>query len=73
MLIKPSKPLRPEQPPRVLQQLFLTAQRAKLRKPRTLLQQHLETVQAAEAIHTRTQQLRAQTAKLCKRNQSHSS
>ena len=65
MQVKPSKPLRPQQPPKELQQLFLTAQRAYNRKPKTLLQQHLETVQAAEAIHTRTRELRAATARLC--------
>jgi hypothetical protein len=65
MQVKPSKPLRPQQPPKELQQLFLTAQRAYNRKPKTLLQLHLETVQAAQHIHLRTQQLRAATARLC--------
>ena len=65
MQVKPSKPLRPQQPPKELQQLFLTAQRAYNRKPKSLLQQHLETVAAAEAIHTRTRELRAATRRLC--------
>ena len=67
MQVKPKLPLRPSVPPKELQQLFLTAQRANLRKPKTLLQIHLETVQAAEAIHKRTRELRAATARLCNR------
>ena len=65
MQVKPKLPLRPSVPPKELQQLFLTAQRANLRKPKSLLQIHLETVAAAEAIHTRTRELRAATARLC--------
>ena len=67
MQVKPKLPLRPSTPPKELQQLFLTAQRAKLRKPKSLLQIHLETVAAAEAIHARTRELRAATARLCNR------
>jgi hypothetical protein len=65
--VKPKLPLRPSVPPEELQQLFLTAQRAKLRKPKSLLQIHLETVVAAQAIHARTRELRATTARLCNR------
>ena len=67
MQVKPKLPLRPSTPPKELQQLFLTAQRANDRKPKSLLQIHLETVQAAEAIHKRTRELRAATARLCNR------
>ena len=69
MQVKPSKQLSPQQPPKELQQLFLTAQRAYNRKPKSLLQQHLETVQAAVAIHARVEQLRIQTQILCARMQ----
>jgi len=65
--VKPKLPLRPQLPPKELQQLFLTTQRANERKPKSVLQLHLETVQAAEAIHTRTRELRAATARLCNR------
>ena len=65
MQVNPKLPLRPSTPPKELQQLFLTAQRAKEVKPKRLLQLHLETVAAAEAIYARTQQLRAATARLC--------
>ena len=67
MQVKPKLPLRPQLPPKELQQLFLTTQRANERKPKSVLQLHLETVQAAEAIHTRTRELRAATARLCNR------
>ena len=67
MQVNPKLPLRPSTPPKELQQLFLTTQRANLRKPKSLLQLHLETVQAAEAIHKRTRELRAATARLCNR------
>jgi hypothetical protein len=65
--VKPKLPLRPQLPPKELQQLFLTTQRANERKPKSVLQLHLETVQAAEAIHKRTRELRAATARLCNR------
>jgi hypothetical protein len=65
--VKPKLPLRPQLPPKELQQLFLTTQRANERKPKSVLQIHLETVQAAEAIHKRTRELRAATARLCNR------
>ena len=67
MQVKPKLPLRPSTPPKELQQLFLTTQRANLRKPKSLLQIHLETVAAAQAIHARTRELRAATARLCNR------
>ena len=67
MQVKPKLPLRPQLPPKELQQLFLTTQRANERKPKSVLQLHLETVQAAEAIHKRTRELRAATARLCNR------
>ena len=65
MQVKPNTPLRPSVLPKELQQLFLTAQRAYNRKPKTLLQLHIETVAAAEAIYARTRELRAATARLC--------
>jgi hypothetical protein len=67
--VKPKLPLRPQLPPKELQQLFLTTQRANERKPKSVLQLHLETVQAAEAIHARVKQLRIQTQILCARMQ----
>jgi hypothetical protein len=67
MQVNPKLPLRPSTPPKELQQLFLTAQRAKEVKPKSLLQLHLETVVAAQAIHARTRELRAATARLCNR------
>ena len=65
MQVNPKLPLRPSTPPKELQQLFLTTQRAKEVKPKTLLQLHIETVAAAEAIYARTRELRAATARLC--------
>ena len=67
MQVKPSKPLRPQQPPQQLEQLLLKATRARTSKPKTLLQLHLETIQAAAAIYARTRELRAATARLCNR------
>ena len=64
--VNPKLPLRPSTPPKELQQLFLTAQRARDTKPKSLVQLHLETLAAAQAIHTRTAELRAATARLCK-------
>ena len=65
MQVKPSKPLRPQRPPPELEQQFLVAQRARQQRPKSTLQTHLETLAAAEHIYTRTQQLRAQTRRLC--------
>jgi hypothetical protein len=62
MQVKPSKPLRPQQPPRELQQQFL---RARQLKPKSFLELHLEILASTQAIHTRTQLLRAATRKLC--------
>ena len=67
MQVKPSKPLRPQQPPQQLEQYIDYTQRVRMRKPKTLLQLHLETIQAAAAIYARTRELRAATARLCNR------
>ena len=67
MQVKPTRPLQPQRPPQQLEQLFRTAQRARQLKPKSILEQHLETIAAAQQIYQRTQQLRAQTRKLCAR------
>jgi hypothetical protein len=63
--VKPNTPLRPSVLPKELQQLLVTAQRTRASKPKTLLQLHIETIQAAAAIYARTRELRAATARLC--------
>jgi len=63
--VKPSKPLRRAQPPKELQQHFLVAQRARQQQPETFLELHLEILSSTQSIHTRTQQLRAATRRLC--------
>ena len=65
MQVRPSKQLVPSRPPQQLEQYLDYTQRVRMRKPKTLLEQHLETISAAQYIHLRTQQLRAATARLC--------
>jgi hypothetical protein len=65
MQVKPSKPLRPQRPPPELEQQFLVTQRARQQRPKSTLEQHLETLSAAQQIYARTQQLREQTRRLC--------
>jgi hypothetical protein len=65
MQVKPSKPLRPQRPPKELQQQFLRAAQAKQLKPKSFLELHLEITLAAQAIFKQTQLLREATRRLC--------
>jgi hypothetical protein len=60
--------IKPQRPAPQLEQRIAYTQRLQARKPKTLLELHLETIQAAEVIYARTQELRANTARLCARS-----